>query len=876
MRVLFSNPPWWQEVRDVVGADGRTYPVQMSGVRAGSRWPHTRMSPRTPDNFIFGAYLPYPFFMGYAATYLAKMAGVDVTFHDSIALAESYQSYFRFIKYGNFDYIFIESATPSWDHDGRLIRKIHAYAPNAKIVLTGPIAANGAKILENFPIHAVIRGEYEKGSVNVVNGKSGLIDFDLLTTEEMNLAPFPYFDELHAHRYFDSSPRGQIAPHAQVWASRGCPYKCIFCVWPATMTGNDPDGAGKRTARFYSADYMEAYLTELVKKYNFKSIYFDDDTFNLTDAHVERICGVMRKLNLPWAAMCRADTIKMDTWRIMKESGCFGVKLGFESGNQEVVDKIVNKRLNIAKASDVVYELKKLGMTVHGTFTIGLPGETEEQMEDTKRLIRTLPFDTHQLSGCAEIEGTPLASLAQRGHLDRYAGARLDAGYVRNSDGARKIDEIASLPQTEALSSSGSRLIYLDATLRYHGGHHANSCRHIVGEARRRGIATFVVGSARMEKGLAEELGGEPLFRHEAIHTISDDPLCGWMENFFFFSDAIFQDLQKLGAIGHKDIIYWNSARPGELMALINWMQSKFTPETCPRVVVEFGYPPGLLHRRTPDGKDCIVQAHGDAILGRYANDPQLYRFAARRLRPEFRRHLILGTFDPSSSWDYSQLLELPVAAYPLPQPIDRPVRLRSADKPVVVSFLGHQRPDKGYHLLPEIVPRLLANHPGVQILIHNGNVNGYLEQTAELMAIGVSNPRFILKNEIANGEAWQSLLDQSSLIVLPYQPERYANSYSAILSEAISQGIPLVVPGESCLGRLVREYGDCGICFDEWTPSAVCAAVAEALDDFSNLARRALDGAKLWAAEHGPRFTVDAILGDGRASTELGGRAAE
>ena len=65
------------------------------------------------------------------------------------------------------------------------------------------------------------------------------------------------------------------------------PYKCIFCVWPATMTGNDPDGTAKRTVRHYGPDYMEAFLTEIVGKYGYRSIYFDDDTFNLGS----RACG---------------------------------------------------------------------------------------------------------------------------------------------------------------------------------------------------------------------------------------------------------------------------------------------------------------------------------------------------------------------------------------------------------------------------------------------------------------------------------------------------------------------------------------------------------------------------------------------------------
>jgi radical SAM superfamily enzyme YgiQ (UPF0313 family) len=341
MKVLFSNPPWWDGMQD-----GR----YVGGVRAGSRWPFTMTLPTPPGQFAYGAYLPYPFFMGYAATYAARHAGADVCFRDSIALRESYDAYMAFVAAGQFDAIVIESASPSWEHDERLIRVLHRMVPRAKIIVTGPIASKGEALLRDLPVHACIRGEYEKGVVRVLRGESGLIDFDLLSLEEMNAAPFPYYDATIAHRYLDTNPRGVAVPQAQVWSSRGCPYKCIFCVWPATMTGNDPDGTGKRSVRHYTADYMEAFLSEIVARHGFRSIYFDDDTFNLGSKHVERMCAVMRRIGLPWAAMCRADTSAMELWQEMKDSGCYGVKIGFESGSQTVIDTIVNKRLNLEEA----------------------------------------------------------------------------------------------------------------------------------------------------------------------------------------------------------------------------------------------------------------------------------------------------------------------------------------------------------------------------------------------------------------------------------------------------------------------------------------------------------------------------------------------
>lgn len=442
MRILFSNPPWWEPTTSFRRKKFKVYRNWRRGVRAGSRWPFTSIGRSGPDRFKFGDYLPYPFFMGYATTYVKKHTGAHVVMRDSIALAESYKSYYDYVKNEKFDYIFIESATPSWDHDLGVIKRL-AKLTSARIVVAGPIATLDQAVLNTGLVHACIKGEYEKGSVKVIEGQSGVIDFDLLSKEEMNDAPFPYYDDTIAHRYSDDNPIGQIKPHAHVWSSRGCPYKCIFCVWPAAMTGNDPDGSSKRTVRHYSPEYMEAFLTELVEKYRFKSIYFDDDTFNLGNNHVVKMCEVMSRVGIPWSAMCRADTIKLETWKTMSESGCFGVKLGFESGNQWVVDNIVNKFLNLETAREAVHEIKRLGMSVHGTFTYGLPGETREHMQDTKRYIASLPFDTYQESGTAEIEGTPLATLRNEETLEKYPGAQLDGSYILEKDGNKKMAEMA-------------------------------------------------------------------------------------------------------------------------------------------------------------------------------------------------------------------------------------------------------------------------------------------------------------------------------------------------------------------------------------------------------------------------------------------------
>src|SRR5882672_5549504 len=105
-KVLFSNPPWFE-------VEPGTFNFR-KGVRAGSRWPFTVPSASLPDSFVFGQYVPYPFFMGYAASYVAKHTGAEVTLRDSVALHESYATYWQCLKLAQPDFIFIESATPSW------------------------------------------------------------------------------------------------------------------------------------------------------------------------------------------------------------------------------------------------------------------------------------------------------------------------------------------------------------------------------------------------------------------------------------------------------------------------------------------------------------------------------------------------------------------------------------------------------------------------------------------------------------------------------------------------------------------------------------------------------------------------------------------
>lgn len=445
MKILFSNPPWWVATEDGL----------RQGIRAGSRWPFTRPAFHAPDDFKFGGYLPFPFFLASAAAYCARaFPDAHVELRDSIARGESYRTFLSALRDDPPDWLIAESATPSWDHDSSILAQIKAALPQTKIIVTGTITSgHNFTLPESF--QAGVRGEYEKSVVAVIrDGLSGVIAPDMLTVAEMNDLPFPMQDEAAYQHHWDACPTGQLSPHLQLWTSRGCGFRCCFCSWPATMTGNDPDGTGKRSVRGHSPEWVSAYLQHEIQaaKSNgtpFASIYVDDDTFNLTDKHVLSIAPALAATGLPWSAMCRADTLAPDTWRVMRAAGCFGVKIGVESGSQRVIDRIINKRLDLtAVETKWLPLLKELGFAVHTTWTVGLPGETPAEQAETVAMIRRLYAAgltlTHQLSGTAVIEGTPLAAITtQAAHLDKYPDARTDSTFVFSTDGQAKIEALA-------------------------------------------------------------------------------------------------------------------------------------------------------------------------------------------------------------------------------------------------------------------------------------------------------------------------------------------------------------------------------------------------------------------------------------------------
>ncbi|HET6308349.1 MAG TPA: glycosyltransferase family 1 protein, partial [Rhodopila sp.] len=376
-------------------------------------------------------------------------------------------------------------------------------------------------------------------------------------------------------------------------------------------------------------------------------------------------------------------------------------------------------------------------------------------------------------------------------------------------------------------------------------------------ELNRRGVTVVVLAFAQVTQPLRDELHAMPFFRAYTYWQTDNDPIAGWLNSFDNSVRATIQDLQRLQGVTPDDIIYLNSAQPAQFMALVQWAQSR-PLEQRPHVVMEFGTDPGVDVTFAPNDPDNPTLRLRD-----YRTDPRamFYRHAACQLTDQDLARFHMVTFDPAASAIYATLLGHPVGVLPLPQTAATAVIPRTARRPITVSVLGHQRPDKGYHLMPQVARMLLAHEPGITLLVHNGAPNDMPDIQADLRAQAATNPSLVLNEQVAGPTLWQDLLNRSDLILCPYQPSRFAASYSAVATEALANAIPLVVPADTALSRLLQRYGRPGATFASHDPAGIVAATRHALANFNTLATRAAAAADQWNTTMGVTNMVSALL---------------
>ncbi|MDD5416965.1 MAG: radical SAM protein, partial [Candidatus Aenigmarchaeota archaeon] len=163
------------------------------------------------------------------------------------------------------------------------------------------------------------------------------------------------------------------------------PNMCTFCLYPQTLMG--------RAFRPRSAENFVRELVWISKNLHVKEIFVEDDTFTTDKERVLKICSLIKEhdLNIKWSANVRAD-VPYEVLQAMKDAGCRMVIVGFESGNQAILNTI-RKGITIEMAEDFVSNAKRAGLKIFGCFMIGLPGETHDTIEETFKFAQRLSPD---------------------------------------------------------------------------------------------------------------------------------------------------------------------------------------------------------------------------------------------------------------------------------------------------------------------------------------------------------------------------------------------------------------------------------------------------------------------------------------------------
>ncbi len=401
------------------------------------------------------------------------------------------------------------------------------------------------------------------------------------------------------------------------------------------------------------------------------------------------------------------------------------------------------------------------------------------------------------------------------------------------------------------------RFFYADPGLLNNQSHHANSCRSMCRELRALGAHVAILGCLAIDSGLREELGATPFFDGYTYSTLTDgDPICGPLNAFERWSATVAGNFSRLVSIDAEDVLYLNSAQPAQFMGLVRWWKALPAADR-PRVVVEFGTDPGVDVLRVDEAGQPTYRLRDYRLDAR----PMLYRFAAGHLDTEDRDRFCVATFDDVTSSVFGSILGWPVRTLPLPQDNHPPIANRAGRRPITIGVVGHQRPDKGYHLMPDIARALLASEKNIRVLVQN-SVPAEMPDAHEAMRrIAASDSRVSIDELPVGAERWTALLRQSDLMLCPYDPVRYVASYSAVATDAVANGIPLVVPDGTSMARLVARYGGCGVTYAEQRVEPIVSATREALANFDALADRAGKAASRWVSTMGAANTVREIL---------------
>ena len=303
------------------------------------------------------------------------------------------------VNYEIYDLFIIVSSIVCCETECDYIKKLSAL--QKKIFVIGPFAtSNPNKYVEAGGI--VICGEPEFYFLKYKNfdfeNKSKIINFE----HNYSLDDLPYPDWMSVIKNNNTSLLFGTEKSLPILATRGCPYSCFkYCVYPLQQ-GRKP--------RHRSVEKIVDEIEYWKKEYKIKMFIFRDPVFSINKKHTISFCEELlkRKVNIRFVIETHLRILDSDLIKILKKSGLKGVKVGVESGDEQVLKDA--SRFTIKKDDQLlkIRELEKNNILISAMFIIGFPTDNEKSIMKTINYAKKLNTTFSQFNVWTPYPGTPV------------------------------------------------------------------------------------------------------------------------------------------------------------------------------------------------------------------------------------------------------------------------------------------------------------------------------------------------------------------------------------------------------------------------------------------------------------------------------------
>jgi radical SAM superfamily enzyme YgiQ (UPF0313 family) len=314
----------------------------------------------------------------------------------------------RVVKEFKPGFVGLYSNIPLWEKTKNIIEDVKEIDPSIVTAVGGPTAIGLRRQLyeKTDALDLIFTGEGEESAPKAIERlETGedLSDVESLIfrrngdvvenpigspIKDLDNLPYPSRELLgDLTKYIPAPSTYKRLPIATIISSRGCTNRCIYCF----HIYDD------RKIRYRSAKGIVDEIEYCVKKYGVKEIRFFDDNFCGNYDRVMEFCDLMdeRKINISWYCNARVDFVDYKLMKRMKETGCWCILFGIESGVQKNLD-MLRKNITIEQIKKSVKEAKKAGLEVYTPFIFGIPGETYE--EAMKSIDLAIELDAHYVN----------------------------------------------------------------------------------------------------------------------------------------------------------------------------------------------------------------------------------------------------------------------------------------------------------------------------------------------------------------------------------------------------------------------------------------------------------------------------------------------